>query len=137
MLMSMAALLITLRSIIRSRLDLRLENLALRHQIGVLHRSAKKRPKLTSGDRLLVGLSIQFLARLALDVGHREARNGRGLASQGLSPVLDLEGSAGTTRTPHHCPRDPRSDPQDVPGEPWLGCNASFPGVNLVLNFTL
>ena len=29
------------------------ENLALRHQIGVLQRSAAKRPKLTSGDRLL------------------------------------------------------------------------------------
>jgi putative transposase len=29
-----------------------LENLALRHQIGVLQRSAAKRPKLTSGDRL-------------------------------------------------------------------------------------
>jgi hypothetical protein len=32
--------------------SLRLENLALRHQIGVLQRSGAKRPKLTSGDRL-------------------------------------------------------------------------------------
>src|SRR6266513_2889703 len=31
----------------------RLENLALRHHSGVLRRSARKRPKLTSGDRLL------------------------------------------------------------------------------------
>jgi putative transposase len=32
--------------------------LALRHQIGVLQRSATKRPKLTAGDRLLwIGLS--------------------------------------------------------------------------------
>jgi hypothetical protein len=36
-----------------SRAALELENLALRHQIGVLQRSAAKRPKLTSGDRLL------------------------------------------------------------------------------------
>ena len=43
----------TLRSLIRSRMDLQLENLALRHQIGVLRRSAKKRPLLTSTDRLL------------------------------------------------------------------------------------
>ena len=49
---SLAALLVALRSIIRSRLDLQLENVALRHQIGVLHRSARKRQKLTSGDRL-------------------------------------------------------------------------------------
>jgi hypothetical protein len=53
MLISLAALLVTLRSIIRSRLALQLENLALRHQISVLRRSARKRPKLTSGDRLL------------------------------------------------------------------------------------
>ena len=52
MLISLAALLVALHSIIRSRLDLQLENVALRHQIGVLHRSARKRPKLTSRDRL-------------------------------------------------------------------------------------
>jgi hypothetical protein len=37
----------------RSRAVLELENLALRHQIGVLQRSARKRPKLTPVDRLL------------------------------------------------------------------------------------
>jgi len=52
MLISLAALLVTLRSTIRARLDLQLENLALRHQIGVLQRSAPKRPKLNSRDRL-------------------------------------------------------------------------------------
>jgi transposase InsO family protein len=36
----------------KSRTALQLENLALRHQLGVLHRSVK-RPKLTSSDRLL------------------------------------------------------------------------------------
>jgi len=41
-----------LPSILRSRAALELENLALRHQIGVLQRSAAKRPKLTAGDRL-------------------------------------------------------------------------------------
>ena len=50
---SLLALLIILRSLIRSRIDLQLENLALRHQIGVLQRSLKKRPKLTSMDRRL------------------------------------------------------------------------------------
>ena len=49
---SLLAFLITLRSLIRSRIDLQLENLALRHQIGVLQLSLKKRPKLTAGDRL-------------------------------------------------------------------------------------
>jgi putative transposase len=58
MLISLTRLLTTLASIFRSRADLQLENLALRHQIGVLLRSARKRPKLTPLDRLLwVGLS--------------------------------------------------------------------------------
>ncbi len=53
MLISLAILLATLFSIFRLRSALQLENLALRHQIGVLRRSARKHPKLTSGDRLL------------------------------------------------------------------------------------
>jgi len=47
-----ATLLATLSSTVRSRAALELENLALRHQIGVLQRSTK-RPKLTPVDRLL------------------------------------------------------------------------------------
>jgi hypothetical protein len=42
----------TLPSILRSRAAVELENLALRHQIGVLQRSAAKRPKLTTSGRL-------------------------------------------------------------------------------------
>jgi hypothetical protein len=53
MLISLTRLLATLGSIFRSRGVLQLENLALRHQFGVLLRSAKKRPKLTPLDRLL------------------------------------------------------------------------------------
>jgi hypothetical protein len=43
---SLLVLFVTLRSILRSRVDLQLENVALRHQIGVLQRSVRKRPKL-------------------------------------------------------------------------------------------
>jgi putative transposase len=53
MLISFATRFATLSSIFRSRAALELENLALRHQIGVLQRSARKRPSLTSADRLL------------------------------------------------------------------------------------
>ena len=53
MLISLTRLLTTLASIFRSRAGLQLENLALRHQIGVLLRAARKRPKLTPLDRLL------------------------------------------------------------------------------------
>src|SRR3984885_1816440 len=41
-----------LSSVFRSRAALQVEILALRHQIGVLQRSTKKRPKLTMADRL-------------------------------------------------------------------------------------
>ena len=53
MLIFLATLLATLSSVWRSRAALELENLALRHQIGVLQRSASKRPKLTPLDRVL------------------------------------------------------------------------------------
>ena len=53
MLVSVTLLLATLSSLFRSRAEIELENLALRHQIGVLRRSARKRPKFTLGDRLL------------------------------------------------------------------------------------
>ena len=49
----LTTLLAVLPSILRSRAAVELENLALRHQISVLQRSAAKRLKLTSGDRLL------------------------------------------------------------------------------------
>jgi hypothetical protein len=53
MLISLTTLFASLSSIFHSRAALQLENLALRHQIGVLHRSSRKRPKLTLVDRLL------------------------------------------------------------------------------------
>src|SRR5207302_9934268 len=53
MLIFLATFLPTLSSILRSRAALQLEKMALRHQIGVLQRSARRRPKLTSRDRML------------------------------------------------------------------------------------
>jgi hypothetical protein len=53
MLSPLTALFATLSSVLRSRSVRQLENLALRHQIGVLQRAAGKRLKLRPGDRLL------------------------------------------------------------------------------------
>src|SRR6266481_6162597 len=117
MLIFLTTLLTSLASIFRSGASLGLENLALRHQIGVLHRSAGKRPKIDCGRPPAVNLSVTPLARLALGVGHRQARNGRRLASCRLSFVLDLQGALRKTRTTRHFKRSPRSDSQDVPGE--------------------
>src|SRR5467141_1113867 len=50
---SLTSIFAILSSIFHSRAALQLENLALRHQIGVLQRSTRNRPKLTPVDRLL------------------------------------------------------------------------------------
>src|ERR1700674_1005252 len=63
MLILLSALLSTLSSMFRSRAALELEHIALRHQIGVLKRSAGKRPKLTAADRLF----WVFLSRVWCD----------------------------------------------------------------------
>jgi putative transposase len=70
MLILLSALLSSLGSLFRSRAALQLENIAIRHQIGVLKRSAGKRPKLTAADRLLwVCLSRVWRGwRSALDI---------------------------------------------------------------------
>ena len=65
MLILLSALVSTLCSMFRSRAALELEHMALRHQIGVLKRSARKRPKLTAADRLF--WVFLALARLAAD----------------------------------------------------------------------
>jgi transposase InsO family protein len=53
MLEGLSVLLAGASSVLKARVALQLENVALRHQIGVLQRSAKKRPQLHAGDRLL------------------------------------------------------------------------------------
>jgi hypothetical protein len=90
---SLTPLLAILSSIFRSR-TLQLEDLALRHQIGVLRRSAIKRPKLTLRRPSVEGVAVRHLERLALSASHRHARNGHCLASRRLSFVLDLEDAA-------------------------------------------
>jgi hypothetical protein len=50
MLILLSALFSRLGSMFRARAALELENLPLRHQIGVLKRSAGKRPKLTAAE---------------------------------------------------------------------------------------
>ena len=57
MLLFLTTFLVVLPSILRSRAAVELENLALRHQIGVLQRSAAKRPKLTLMVKKLVPAS--------------------------------------------------------------------------------
>jgi hypothetical protein len=65
MLILLPAVFSTLYSMFRSRAALALEHVALRHQIGVLTRSARKRPTLTPADRL-VGVFLPGLQGLSV-----------------------------------------------------------------------
>jgi hypothetical protein len=120
MLIFLATLFATLCSIFRSRANLELENLALRHQIGVLQPSTRK----TESNRsLLLGLAVPHLEGLARGARHRQTRNGLGLASRRFSPVLDWEGSARSTRTTSHFMGGPRPDPPDGSRESRWGAS--------------
>jgi hypothetical protein len=55
MLIFLATLLGPLSSMLHSPVALELENLALRHPVALLQRSARKRPKSTPADRLFWG----------------------------------------------------------------------------------
>ena len=104
----------------KSRAALHLENLALRHQLGVLQRSVK-RPKLTVGRSTPLGVAVRGLERLAICPGHRQAGNRHCLAPQGLPSVLDLEGPARPARPAGGPEGRSRTDPQDEPRESALG----------------
>ena len=62
MLEAVALLLAALRSLLRSHRDLAVENVLLRHQLAVLTRPARKRPRLRSGDKALWLLARRYCA---------------------------------------------------------------------------
>ena len=112
-----------LSSLFRARAALQLENLALRHQIGVLQRSVKKRPKLTAADRILWAWLCGVWSEVAICFGDRQAGNGCRLASERLSPFLDMEDPTRPGGTASSSKRGPRSDPQNESRESALGCS--------------
>jgi len=95
----LSALLASMMSVFRTRAALQLEILALRHQLGVMQRSVKK-PRLNRFDRFLWAWLWWGLGRMALGSLHRQTGNHHSLAPQGISTVLDLEGSPRPTRPP-------------------------------------
>src|ERR1700687_6011814 len=99
MLSVMCLFLSTMFSVFRSGAAVQLENLALQHQIGVLQRSAKKRPGVDRGGPCLLGV---WLSGAWTDWGSALAIIQPDTASawdrKGFSVVLDLEGPARTNR---------------------------------------
>ena len=68
-----------------------IENIALRHQIGVLQRSAKKRVLLNSSDRLLWGCVSRVWPDWRSALVIVPPGDGDRVASERLSIVLDVE----------------------------------------------
>jgi hypothetical protein len=111
-------------SLLKSRAALQLENLALRHRIGVFQRSAKNRLSLNNSDRLLwIGLSRVWTNwHSALVIVKPDMVIA--LASQNLSYFLDVESPARSARTSGGLSGDSRTDRPNEPRESQLGRTA-------------
>ena len=99
----------------------RVENLALRQQLIVLRRSSPKRLKLTTVDRIF----WLWLRRVGADWRSYlvivKPENGRRLASEGLSSVLDVEDPSWQARSAQSTQRGSRSDSDDESQQLMLG----------------
>jgi putative transposase len=116
----LVSLLHSLRFLVRSRAALHLEIIALRHQLGVVNRSAvdafaSRRPT----D--ILGVALGGMARLAPGPSPRQAGDRHRLAPAGLSSVLDLEESR-AHRAPGRATRRSCPDTRVVHRESPLGC---------------
>lgn len=107
----------TLRSSVRSRRELALENLALRQQLATL-KFRSPRPHLSDSPPVL-GRIESTLARLDESFAHSAAGYSDPLASSGFSLLLALEEPK--TRPSKDRWRNQAIDPKNVPGKPTLG----------------
>jgi hypothetical protein len=78
-----------LRALLFGSVTIALENLALRHQLGVLQRSASPPARSMGPDPL--GLALTPVDRLALESCHRSARHRARLAPPRLPALLAME----------------------------------------------
>ena len=107
------------RVFFQSRTDIALEVLALRQQVAVLKRKRPRPPIEPSGSAVL-DAPANDLVSLARCAGDRQTRNGRGLASGRLPPVLALEIAAAWRSAEDHAGTS-RVDSPLGPGEHRLG----------------
>jgi hypothetical protein len=115
------SLLLTLRTAARSRAEIQLEVLALRHQLQL---TAATHPTATGAARedrpVALGRARAPLERMANGARHRQAGDRHRLAPTGLPAVVDLEEPAPPGATDRAC-RRPHAHSHDVAGEPALG----------------
>ena len=80
----LVSFLLTLRTATRSRAELQLEVLALRHQLHVLQRIRPRRVRLAKTDRWLWLVLARLWTRMANGARYRQAGDGHRLAPTGL-----------------------------------------------------
>src|SRR5436309_8663547 len=113
------SLLLTLRTLTRSRADLQLEILALRHQLAVLQRSRLRRVRLAKADRWLWVLLSRLWTRWRTALVSSSPRRSSHAPTR-FPHVVDLEKSASRPAT--DCARQhPHPDSRHGRGEPALG----------------
>jgi hypothetical protein len=83
----------TLRSAVRTRRELALENLALRQQLSVW-KARQPRPRLTEMDRVFWGRAVEALEEFPEFFAGGAARDCGAVAPSGLQALLGVEESA-------------------------------------------
>ncbi len=109
----------SLAFVVRSRLTLKVEILALRHQLAVYQR-AGRRPRLGARRPSPLGVALTCLIRVAGDARHRATPHRDRLAAPTLSRSLDAGEPRVSARPASGRQGDPGPDPQNVGGQPDL-----------------
>src|SRR6476469_4303743 len=107
-----------LASPFKSKSRLEAENAVLRHQLIVMRRKLRGRPRLTNNDRWFFYPSVSMVSIDPAGRHDHPSRDARAMASGRLSRLLALEvalpGRAAANRD-----GPPRVDPADEHREPW------------------
>ncbi len=99
---------------------MQMEIVALRHQLAVYQRTAK-RARIQPADRILWAWLSRHWSRWRNGVGLRPARDGHCMATPEVPGTLDETESLREIGAAHCFPRCSRSDPANVQGESALG----------------
>ena len=116
----------SIRDLLRSRLSMQLEILALRHQLAVYQRTAR-RPRVRPTDRILWSWSSRHWSRwreVPIFVRPAVSPVGEGdhcMETTSVPGTLDQAEQMRKSGTAHHSPSGPRSDPENVHRQPSLG----------------
>jgi hypothetical protein len=105
---------------LKSRRNLLLEILALRHQLFVLSQSPK-RPRLTPLDRVFLDLAFPSLGWMEDPAAPGSTRRGPSVASRRVSTLLAMEKLSSQNRPESHFPRPHHLDPGHGPRQSVVG----------------